>query len=277
MSDPVRTVTAVDSHAHVFTRGLPLAPGRRYAPDYDAPLAVYLALLDENAVSHAVLVQPSFLGTDNSFLLAALAAHPDRLRGVAVVEPDISDAELQLLADQGVCGIRLNLLGVPIPDLRSGAWPHLLERVRALDLHVELHLGMDEIERAGQPVLDAGCKLVIDHFGRPQGACDAGRQWLMNAAKIPRTWVKLSAAYRNWSSPHDKRAVAAAHRLVDAFGPERLVWGSDWPHTQHRDVADYSQCLAALANWIPDAATRQTILADSPRLLFNFPAGDSHD
>src|SRR5688500_20326153 len=108
-------IRAVDSHAHVFARGLPLAPQRRHAPDYDALLADYLALLDAHAVSHAVLVQPSFLGTDNRFLLDALRACPQRLRGVVIVEPVIGEDELAAMDRQGVCGIRLNLVAPPLP------------------------------------------------------------------------------------------------------------------------------------------------------------------
>src|ERR1700752_4066277 len=83
----VRHITGIDAHAHVFVRGLPLAPTRRHAPDYDATLTAYSALLQRHAISHAVLVQPSFLGTDNSFFLDVLKRFPDRFRGVAVVDP----------------------------------------------------------------------------------------------------------------------------------------------------------------------------------------------
>ena len=267
-------VRAVDSHAHVFVRGLPLAPQRRHAPDYDASLADYLALLDAHGVSHAVLVQPSFLGTDNGFLLDALRAAPRRLRGVAVVAPGIGDAALQVMADGGICGIRLNLVGLPQPDLAQPDWQRLLARVRALDWHVEVHRHAPDLALAAQPVLDAGCRLVVDHFGLPGEAGPSS--WLLQAAASGRTWVKLSAAYRNWPGASGPQARAAAHQLLRAFGPGRLLWGSDWPHTQHRDHIDYAAAHAALADWVPDAAARQTILADTPAALFHFASGDEH-
>ena len=93
---PSVTGLAVDSHAHVFLQGLALADTRRHTPDYDAPLTQYLGLLDAHGLSHGVLVQPSFLGTDNSHLVQALRAAPARLRGVAVVDPAIDDAALQV-------------------------------------------------------------------------------------------------------------------------------------------------------------------------------------
>ncbi|MDB5732083.1 MAG: hypothetical protein JWQ03_1978 [Variovorax sp.] len=268
-----RAVTAIDSHAHVFRRGLPLAPVRRHAPDYDALLADYLALLDAHAVSHAVLVQPSFLGVDNSFLLDALRACPERLRGVAMVAPTAGEGELASLAEAGVCGIRLNLVGLPVPDFTRAEWQGLWARVRALDWHVELHCEARDLARAGQPILDAGCKLVVDHFGRPgtmDGAGDAGFDWLLRSADSQRVWVKLAAAYRSWSDQRGAAARGAAQALLRALGPERLVWGSDWPNTQHRQVADYASTHAALAEWVPDAAARRRILVDTPSRLFQF-------
>ena len=272
-------VTAIDSHAHVFTRALPLAEPRRHAPDADATLATYLGLLDTHAVSHGVLVQPSFLGTDNSYLLAALRAAPERLRGVVVVDPEVADATLQEMADSGVCGIRLNLVGLALPDLSAARWQRLLARVNTRGWHVELHCESHRLALAAGPVLASGGRLVVDHFGRPgTGAVntDAGFAWLLSAASSGQVWVKLSAAYRNWPVvTHD--AHEAAQALLAAFGPERLVWGSDWPHTQHRHLADYAAARAALNAWVPDPVTRRRILVDTPAQLFQFPSGDIDD
>lgn len=264
-------ITAIDSHAHVFRRGLPLVPGRRHAPDYDALLADYLTLLDAHGVSHAVLVQPSFLGCDNRFLLDALRACPQRLRGVAMVEPTASERELQALAEGGVCGIRLNLVGLPIPDFARAQWQRLFAQVRALDWHVELHRESRDIASAAKPLLDAGCKLVVDHFGRPAAAHgDEGFDWLLRASGSGRVWVKLAAAYRNWPDPRGPAAREAAQALLQAFGAGRLVWGSDWPHTQHREVVDYAATHAVLADWVPDMAERRRILVETPAQLFRF-------
>jgi predicted TIM-barrel fold metal-dependent hydrolase len=265
-------ITGIDGHAHVFRCGLPLAPVHRHAPDYDALLADYLALLDAHAVSHAVLVQPSFLGTDNRFLLDALRACPERLRGVVIVEPTIGEDELATLDRQGVRGIRLNLVGLPIPDLAGAQWRRLFERVRVLDWHVELHRESRDLPLAGQAILDAGCKLVVDHFGRPGSAPgdDEGFAWLLQSAWSGRAWVKLSAAYRNWPDQRGNAACAAAQALLQALGADRLLWGSDWPHTQHQDLADYGSTQAALAEWVPDASARRRILVDTPAALFRF-------
>ena len=276
---PSAPITAIDGHAHVFVRGLPLAAARRHAPDYDATLAEYLALLGAHGVSHGVLVQPSFLGTANGFLIDALRAAPERLRGVAVVDPMVDDATLQAMAEAGVVGIRLNIVGMPLPDLARPDWQRLFARVHALGWHVELHRESRDLALAAQPVLDAGCALVVDHFGRPASAPadDEGFAWLLRAADCGRIWIKLSAAYRNWPASADACAHDAAQALLKAYGAGHLLWGSDWPHTQHREIANYTAAHAALADWVPDAAERRRILVDTPARLFKFKTGDIRD
>ena len=112
----------IDTHAHVFARGLPMADGRRYTPAYDITVDECLARLDALGMSHGVLVQPSFLGSDNSYMLQAIARAPDRLRGIAMVEPDIGEQALLALQQGGVVGVRFNLVGgAPLPDFK-GAW-----------------------------------------------------------------------------------------------------------------------------------------------------------
>ncbi|MGN6658707.1 MAG: amidohydrolase family protein, partial [Achromobacter mucicolens] len=204
---------AVDTHAHVFHQGLALADTRRHTPDYDATLAEYLGLLDAHGLRHGVLVQPSFLGTDNSHLVQALRAAPARLRGVAVVALDITDTELQDLAGAGVVGIRLNLVGLDSPALQTPAWQSLLARVNALGWHVEIHLQAARLDGVMPALLAADCRIVVDHFGRPDpalGVSDPGFQYLLRQAVSGRVWVKLAAPYRNWGAA----ACAASGRLA---------------------------------------------------------------
>ena len=268
-------VEAVDSHAHVFVRGLPLAAERRHAPDYDATLDDYVAHLRAHGLSHGVLVQPSFLGTDNSFFLDVLRRYRNRFRGVAVIEPGICDVALQNMADAGVVGLRLNLIGLPLPDLRGDAWPALLARINALGWHVEIHRGAGDLSALLPALIEQRCTVVIDHFGRPDpdlGARDPGLDYLCSVASTGQVWVKLSAAYRNVRDASDVAlGDILTARLLHAFGPTRLVWGSDWPHTQHRDVVDYEASRAALDRWIPDAFTRRIVLRDAARTLFRLP------
>jgi len=272
-ADPTR-ITAIDAHAHVFVRGLPLAQQRRHAPDYDATLEDYVAHLSAHGVSHSVLVQPSFLGTDNSFFLDVLRRYPKRFRGVAVVDCEVSESELARLDHAGVVGIRLNLIGLPLPELSAPDWRWLFARVNALGWHVEVHCEAQDLHAAIAPLLQQACTVVVDHFGRhdPHSAAhDPGFQYLLSVAATGRVWVKLSAAYRSIVNS-DGTAIGAtlASQLVAAFTPERLVWGSDWPHTQHQQLIDYARTRQALDQWVPDAAQRESVLTSSPRALYRF-------
>ena len=274
LRDPAPRVSAVDSHAHVFVRGLPLAPQRRHAPDYDATLDSYVRYLAGNEVSHAVLVQPSFLGTDNSFFAAICRQYPQRFRGVAVVDPAVSDKELESLADAGVVGMRLNLLGLPLPDLRSGDWPRLLARANSLRWHVEVHRDASDLPMVVGELLAQRCTVVVDHFGRPNaeaGVWDPGFRYLLSTAITGRVWVKLSGAYRSTRGNSGLGlGTELAGALLDAFGSARLVWGSDGPHTQHQDRIDYAASVHALATWVPEESTRAAILSRSAKELFRF-------
>ena len=270
-------MTGIDTHAHVFARGLTLAEGRRYAPDYDAPVEDYLRRLDENGLSYGVLVQPSFLGTDNGFMLDALRRHPDRLRGIAVVAPDVTEAGLAELAGAGVVGIRLNLIGRPLPGLRSAPWRMLLRRAAGLGWQVELHREARDLLGLIEPLLDAGVDVVVDHFGRPDpalGVDDPGFRHLLSTADSGRVWVKLSGAYRLGAADRgDAVARDAAFLLRDAFGPGRLLWGSDWPHTRFERAVAFRDARARLDAWLPDPAERAAVLGDVPAELFRFSPG----
>lgn len=265
---------AIDTHAHVFLKTLTMAGGRRYAPTYDAPTATYLAHLDAHGLGGGVIVQPSFLGTDNSYLLAALAEHPERLRGVAVVPPEIGEDRLVALRRAGVAGVRLNLIGQPPPDFAAPTTKLFLERLAKTGLFAEVQVEAGRLPHIAYGILSAGVDLVVDHFGRPDaklGVEDPGFRYLLSLGKGGRTWVKLSGAYRLAPGSRGQEiAIAAAPLLLAHFGAERLTWGSDWPHTQFETVADYGAARRSLDAWIPDVTTRRQILADTPAKLFGF-------
>jgi predicted TIM-barrel fold metal-dependent hydrolase len=267
-------ITAVDSHAHVFRRGLPLADVRRYAPDYDATPEDHRRVLDAHGVSHGVLVQPSFLGTDNSYLVEALKSDPQRLRGIVVVRPEISLEDLRTLDRLGVVGLRLNLIGLPDPPLDQEPWPTLLHHAADLDWQVEVHVEARRLPRLLAGLHAAGVKIVVDHFGRPDaqlGVDDPGFRDLLAAGKTGRTWIKVSAAYRNAAGERgDEIARQAMPLLRDSFGAERLLWGSDWPHTQFERTVSYEKTRAMLDRLVPDAKERQAMLVAAPAELFRF-------
>ncbi|NEV02038.1 amidohydrolase family protein [Bradyrhizobium uaiense] len=262
---------AIDTHAHVFHRGLKLAPGRRYAPDYDAPLALYLQQLDQNGITNGVLVQPSFLGTDNSYLVECLKATNGRLRGIAVVDPTIAADELHALDRAGVAGIRLNLVGQTLPDLTSGEWTALLAQIRALDWQVEIQRNASDLSTLAPRLLDQGVKVVLDHFALPDpklGIDDPGFQSVLKLGTTRNVWVKISAPYRNGAAG-EAFAKQAYPLLRNAYGVDRLLWGSDWPHTQFESTQGYAKNRKFLDELVTDAGERARVLA-SPREVFRF-------
>jgi predicted TIM-barrel fold metal-dependent hydrolase len=269
-------VTAIDCHAHVFRRDLPMPDRRRAPAGYDATVEDYLHALDTHGMSHGVLIQPSFLGTDNSYLVAALRAHPERLKGVAVVEPDIPVDELQTLASAGVVGIRLNLIGLPTPDFASPAWTGLLRHLRRMQWQVEVHQVAGKLEPVIDPLLAAGLNVVVDHFGRPDdrlGIDDPGFRYLLSTGRSRQVWVKLSGAYRNGGhGAGEATALAAVPLLKASHGLDRLVWGSDWPHTLFENSASYATERQLLDAWLPDLRERDVVLRNTPGALFRFAA-----
>ncbi len=267
-------VVAVDAHAHVFLRSLPMPDQRRAPSGYDAPPEDYLRMLDANGVSHGVIVQPSFLGTDNGYLVSSLRKYPERLRGIAVVEPSIAVDQLQVLQDSGVVGIRLNQIGLPVPPFASAPWPALLGEVRRRGWQVEVHQVARDLRPIVEPLLAAGVNVVVDHFGRPDenlGVDDPGFRHLLTLGATRKVWVKLSGAYRNGAGSKGEATVDAALPLLrSAFGLDRLVWGSDWPHTLFESKVDYASQRKLLDRWLPDPVDRDIVLRDTPRKLFGF-------
>ncbi len=261
----------IDSHAHAWPADAPLVDGRRYTPPRAVPVEDYVALLEEHGVDGGVLVQPSFLGTDNESLLAALTGYRESLRGVAVVEADISEAELARFDAAGVVGIRFNVIGTtPLPDFEDADHRRLLGRVRELGWHVEIHAEGARWTEILPPLLAARVKLVADHMGRPTpgvGLACPGFGALIAATGSERVWVKLSGPYRCDGG----RVAPILEELLQRPGPERLVWGSDFPWTQHKDGRTYAGCLAEFQHWMPDPVARDTIAGATPAALFRFP------
>ncbi|TYL95209.1 amidohydrolase family protein [Bradyrhizobium rifense] len=261
----------IDTHAHVFHRELKLAPGRRYAPDYDAPLSLYLEQLDHNGMTNGVLVQPSFLGTDNSYLVNCLKQTNGRLRGIAVVDPTVSADELRELDHAGIVGIRLNLVGQPLPDLAASEWKGLLANVRAMGWQVEIQRNASDLAVLAPQLLDLGVTVVLDHYALPDpklGVADPGFQSVLKLGATKNVWVKISAPYRNGAAG-ESFAKEAYPPLRSAYGLDRLLWGSDWPHTQFEVTQVYAKNRQFLDTLIVDKSERAQVLA-SPRPLFRF-------
>lgn len=248
----------IDTHAHIFHRSLPMMPGRRYTPSQDCPPQGYLAQLSAHDVALGVLVQPSFLGTDNSYMMAALDLYADRLRGIAVVDPSVNDDDLSVMNDTGVVGIRFNMIGRDIAMLAGADVQSLLRRVDAFGWQVEVQAHAADLPSVFRAMARFPGPLVIDHFGLPdpaRGVGDPGFRTLLDEGPKGRTFVKMSAGYR--CGGLDVASCAGA--LLAVLGPRRLLWGSDWPFTQHEAGRSYAGMIQELVRCVPDKAARDAI------------------
>jgi predicted TIM-barrel fold metal-dependent hydrolase len=255
--------TFVDCHFHVFDAGVATAQAR-YVPQYAAPLSHWRGLAEPCGVGRGVLVQTSFLGVDNSRLLRELAAHPDQLRGVAVLAPDTDPQSLAALDAAGVRGLRLNLAHVS-HDI--GAWRQartLWEAMLALGWHLELHTDVGALADVLHD-LPAALPLVLDHMGKP-GKVSSGDPAIAAAVRRARqspVHVKLSGAYRL-----EGRDPAALARLwLGELGVGSLLWGSDWPWTNHESAAVYPELIDTLRFWLGEECAVRA-LTDNPTALY---------
>jgi predicted TIM-barrel fold metal-dependent hydrolase len=263
-----RAITAIDCHAHVMRRDLPLASERHSAPKRDVTVEEYLGVLDTHGISHGVLTAPSFYGPNNALLLSALDAAPARLRGTVIVEPTIEAHELAEMDRRGIVGIRLNWVRrATLPDVAAHDYQRLFKLVRELGWHVEIYLEGPELAHVLPVVRASGVKIVLDHFGAPDralGVNDLGFRAAVAGVRAGDTWVKLSAPYRLGGA--DPQVYVDA--LLDAGNGRQLVWASDWPFVGFEEAITYPMCVDWIRAWIPDANTRRLILAETPAKLF---------
>jgi predicted TIM-barrel fold metal-dependent hydrolase len=262
-------VPGVDTHAHVFSATAPPVAGARYRPSYAARLAAWRVLWRQAGITHGVLVQPSFFGTNNTEMLATIASDRQRLRGVAVVDPEVADGMLSRLDAGGVRAIRLNLRGVAdLARFHAPGWKALFERVHALGWHVEAFLDPGALPRLASAFTGTAVTLVLDHFGSPPPAPQSLDEFFGAARALAEArvvWCKLAAPYRLGGL--DAQALAA--RWLDTLGPGRLVWGSDWPWTQHERGKDYQRLREALDRWV-GTSNADAIVWDNAARLYGF-------
>jgi predicted TIM-barrel fold metal-dependent hydrolase len=264
---------AADCHHHIYDARYPVDPKAVLRPG-DALVEDYRALQRRIGTTRHVIVQPSTYGTDNACTLDALAAFGAEARAVAVVNDSVADAELKRMDALGVRGIRFNLAqaGATTPAMIEP----LSKRVNELGWHIQINATapiimsiMDVLERVPSPI-------VFDHLAHvPQPAGIADPLYARVRALIDkgRTWIKLSGAYQDTKvgPPTYADATAVARAYVKA-APERMVWGSDWPHPSEQQAKpDDALLFDLLAEWAPEEAVRHRILVQNAEALYGFP------
>jgi len=271
---------ACDTHAHVFgpAAQFPYAADRSYTPP-DAPLAKYLGMLDTVGFARGVLVQGSAHGHDNAAMLDALARQPDRLRGVAVADAMVAPTELRRWHGLGVRGLRFNHFfrggalhyrgGVPL-DAASALAPVMAE----LGWHLQLWIDVKDLPDTIPALKALGLPVVIDHMGRTDagaGTATPGFQSLLRFVGDGGCWVKVSGAHRLSQRAPNYEDARPFHEALVRANPERLVWGSDWPHPRiEGEMPDAGRLFELFHTWTPDDATRRRILVANPAKLYGF-------
>ena len=263
---------AVDCHAHVIKKNAPLVAERHSAPARDCGVEEYLQLLDTHGVTYGLLTAPSFYGSNNEVLIDALKSADGRLRGTAIVETTISEAELANMKTAGVCGLRLNWIRrEKIPDIASEPYKALLAKARNVGLHIEVYLEGELLAPVLKIINDSGAQAVVDHFGNPHGpeaSQSEGFMALLHAIDKGNTWVKLSAPYRlRQTTPNE-----LIPKILQYHHGERAVWATDWPWVGFENKVTYDQCINWLFDWVKDEKIRNAIFVKNPQSLFGFPS-----
>ncbi|VVE57417.1 amidohydrolase family protein [Pandoraea anhela] len=264
---------AVDTHAHVVAASdaYPMVAERSYTPP-PAPEDKYLAMLDATGMTYGVLVQISVYGTDNRYMLETLRRHPDRLRGIAVVSPDVSDATLEAMHAAGVRGLRINVLfggGIGFAAMET-----LAHRIKDLGWHMQFLMDVNALPELMPRMTSLPVPGIVDHMGHTpvaQGLDSPGFSALRSLVRDHGYWVKLSGAYRiSERFPMFDDVTPFAQALIED-APDRMVWGSDWPHVSLTRMPNTGALRNLLPQWAPDADTRRRILVDNPSRLYGFP------
>ena len=279
---------ACDCHVHVVgpTPNYLMVAERHYTPG-PASVTDLHQHLARNGLQRTVIIQPSFYGSDNRCMLQALHDLKGAGRGVAVVDKGASDAALRTLHSQGIRGLRLNVESSGDGDRQaiSAELRYWADRIAVLGWHLQIYASLDALHALCPVLQNLQVPVVLDHFAMVQDNTpqdDPRAQAVLWLVRSGRAYVKLSAPYRIQSSPTpNPNAVADMAASYLQANPERVLWGSDWPHTDREagkaahELSAYRQLdptalLQGIHAWLPTAALRTQVLVDNPARLYGF-------
>jgi len=280
---------ACDCHTHIHgdVEKFPFFAGRVYTPEPASPEEM-AALHKALHVERVVIVTPSVYGTDNSSTLFGMKARGATARGVAVIDDKTTEAQLDAMQADGFRGSRINLAtgGVSDPNVGRARFTAAVERMKARGWHVQLYTTLPMISAIKELVLASPVPAVFDHFGGLEaslGLEQPGFSDLIALVKSGKAYVKISGAYRSSNLAPDYQDMVPYARALIAANPDRIVWGTDWPHPDSSRVEgrkpteiaplyqiDDGRLLNQLPVWAPDAEVRKKILVDNPARLYGF-------
>lgn len=266
---------AADCHMHIYDPArFALVPNPRAAPT-NAALPQYRLLQNRIGTTRVVIVTPRNYATQNEATVTAIREIGPNARGVAVLHPDVTDAALNRLNAAGIRGIRFSLgdpaTAIVTPDMIEP----LAKRIAPLNWHIQFNMGGDQLVALSDVLQRLPVQMVFDHLGippLPAGVSHPSHQLIRRLLDLGRAWVKLSGAYLNSRiGPPYPEATAIAQDFVRA-APERLVWGSDWPHPTSPGPRkpDDAMLFDLLLEWAPEDAARHRILVENPERLYGF-------
>jgi len=267
---------ACDCHHHIYDARFPFAqPGARMVPNARVP--DYRLLQRRIGTSRSVVVTPAPYPAsvaDNKVTLDAMTAFGANARGVAIISPTMTDAELKTLAAGGIRGIRFSLALANTAATAIDSIELLSKRVNALGWHVQFNMTADQIAAAGDLWNRLPSTIVFDHMGhmpQPMGIAHPAFTIIRRLVDKGRTWVKLSVTYD--SSEVGPPTYADVNKVGQAYvqaAPERMVWGSNWPHPNETNKPNDAMLFDLLAEWAPSESTRHRILVENPETLYGF-------
>ena len=265
---------AVDAHCHVFGPAdkFPYAPERKYTP-CDAPKEKLFALRDFLGFSRNVIVQATCHGRDNRALVDALVASKGMARGIATISPKTETAELEALHAAGLRGIRFNFLKRLVDATPREVYLETAKKIAPLGWHIVVYFEAQDLEDL-TPFLEAlPTTIVVDHMGTPdvaKGVDHPDFQRFINLmADNPRVWSKVTCPERlSVEGPPFRDVVPFARRIVERF-PDRVLWGTDWPHPNMRTHApDDGLLVDGIPLIAPTAELQKALLVDNPHRLY---------
>jgi 2-pyrone-4,6-dicarboxylate lactonase len=266
-------VGACDCHAHVYGPFIeyPLPAAVPFKPPL-ASIEALERLWEVFGIERGVIVQGSAYGEDHRALSAAIRRAPENRRGIALVKSDTPDAVLDQLQTNGVRGARLNFvrhLGNGFDEARCR---QVVRRIEPFGWHLELHVDAADLERLQRFVHESPVAIVIDHMGRVNatlGLSQSPFQALRKLISSPHCWVKLSGADRLAKQGALEAAIAFARSLID-IAPNRVVWGTDWPHVNLDRSYDDEALFGLVPEIAPDVVSLKRLLVDNPARLYGF-------